>query len=53
MAWLIRPFRAVIFADEQAFLWIQKQTGFSEYQMASLAWFKGVVVGILLGWWLL
>jgi len=25
MDWIIRPIRAVIFADEQAFLWIKKK----------------------------
>ena len=53
MDWLIRPIRAVFFADEQAFNWIQKRLGLSNYQMAALVWVKGIVIGILLGWWLL
>lgn len=53
MDWLIRPIRAVFFADEQAFNWIQKRLGLSNYQMAALVWVKGLIIGILLGWWLL
>ena len=53
MDWLIRPIRAVFFADEQAFDWIQKRLGLSNYQMAALVWVKGLIIGILLGWWLL
>ena len=53
MDWLIRPIRAVFFADEQAFNWIQKRLGLSNYQMAELVWVKGLTIGILLGWWLL
>ena len=50
--WIVRPIRAVIFADEQAFLWIKKKLGLTEYQMAALVWFKGIIIGLLLGWWL-
>ena len=53
MDWLICPIRAVFFADEQAFNWIQKRLGLSNYQMAALVWVKGLIIGILLGWWLL
>ncbi len=53
MDWLIHPIRAVFFADEQAFNWIQKRLGLSNYQMAALVWVKGLILGILLGWWLL
>ena len=48
-----RPIRAVLFADEQAFLWIKKKLGLTEYQMAALVWVKGIIIGLLLGWWLL
>ena len=53
MEWLVRPIRAVFFADEQAFNWIQKKLGLSHYQMAALVWLKGLIIGLLLGWWLL
>ena len=53
MEWIIRPIRAVFFADEQAFNWIQKKLGLSNYQMAALVWLKGLMIGLLLGWWLL
>ena len=52
MDWIVRPIRAVFFADEQAFNWIQKKLGLSNYQMAALVWVKGIVIGLLLGWWL-
>ena len=53
MDWIVRPIRAVFFADEKAFEWIQKKLGLSNYQMACLVWVKGLVIGLLLGWWLL
>ncbi|WP_066907085.1 MULTISPECIES: hypothetical protein [unclassified Synechococcus] len=53
MEWIIRPIRAAFFADEQAFNWIQKKLGLSNYQMAALVWLKGLILGLLLGWWLL
>ena len=53
MNWIVRPIRAVVFADEKAFQWIKKQLGLTEYQMAALVWFKGLIIGLLLGWWLL
>ena len=53
MEWIVRPIRAVFFADEQAFNWIQKKLGLSNYQMAALVWLKGLIIGLLLGWWLL
>ena len=34
--WIIRPIRAVFFADEQAFNWIQTKLGLSNDQMAAL-----------------
>ena len=53
MEWIVRPIRAVFFADEQALSWIQKKLGLSNYQMAALIWLKGLIIGLLLGWWLL
>ena len=52
MDWIVRPIRAVLFADEQAFLWIKRKLGLTEYGMAALVWVKGLVIGVLLGWWL-
>ena len=49
--WIVKCIRAVVFADRDAFLWIQHKLGISTYQMAALAWFKGIVLGLLLGWW--
>ena len=48
-----RPVRAVLFADKKVCFWIKKKLGLTEYQMAALVWVKGVVIGLLLGWWLL
>ena len=50
--WIIQSIRAVVFADRDAFLWLQHKLGFTGYQMAALAWFKGIIIGLLLGWWL-
>ena len=50
--WIVKSIRAAVFADRDAFLWIQHKLGLSNYQMAALAWFKGIVIGLLLGWWL-
>tara|TARA_B100000073_G_scaffold53970_1_gene39780 strand:- start:206 stop:439 length:234 start_codon:yes stop_codon:yes gene_type:complete len=52
MEWIIRPIRAVFFADGHAFNWIQKKLGLSNYQMAALVWLKGLTIGLLLGRWL-
>ena len=52
MDWIIRPIRAVLFADEQAFLWIKKILGFAEYQMAVFVWVKGLIIGLLIGYFL-
>ena len=41
-----KPVRALLF-------WIKGKFGLSEYQMAALAWLKGLILGLLLGWWLL
>ena len=47
MDWIVRPIRAVLFADEQAFLWIRKKLGLTEYGMAALVWVKGLIIGFL------
>ena len=52
MDWIVRPIRAVLFADEQAFRWIKKKLGLGEYQIAVLVWFSGLIIGILLGVWI-
>ena len=48
-----RPVKALLFADKKVFYWIKDKLGLSEYQMAALVWLKGIVIGLLLGWWLL
>ena len=48
MDWIVRPIRAVIFADEQAFLWIKKKFVLTEYQMVALVWMRGLVICVLL-----
>ena len=50
--WIVRPIRALFFAAEQAFLWIKKKLGLTEYQMASLVWVKGLIIGFLLAYFL-
>ena len=52
MDWIVRSIRAVLFADEHAFLWIKKKLGLTEYQMAALVWIKGMLIGFLLGFFL-
>ena len=52
MDWIVRLIRAVLFADEQAFLWIKKKLGLTEYQIAALVWIKGMLIGLLLGYFL-
>ena len=47
-SWIVWPIHAVVFADEQAFLWIKKKFGLTEYQMVALVWMKGLVIGVLL-----
>ena len=47
------PVRALLFADKKVFFWIKGKFGLSEYQMTALAWWKGLILGLLLGWWLL
>ena len=48
-----KPVRAFLFADQKVFFWIKGKFGLSEYQMAALVWLKGLILGLLLGWWLL
>ena len=48
-----KPVRALLFADQQVFFWIKGKLALSEYQMAALVWLKGLILGLLLGWWLL
>ena len=50
VAW--RPFKALLFPDKKAFYWIKEKLGLSEYQMAALVWVKGVIVGLLLAFFL-
>ena len=47
-----RPIKALLYADLDVFYWIKYKLGLTEYQMAALAWVKGIVLGLLLGWWL-
>ena len=51
--WIVRPLKALFFADKKAFFWLKAKLGWTEYQMAALVWVKGLVIGLLLGWWLL
>ena len=47
-----RPVQALLFADKKVFYWIKDKLGLSEYGMAALVWVKGVIVGLLLGFFL-
>ena len=47
-----RPVKALLFADKKVFYWIKDKLGLSEYGMAALVWVKGVIVGLLLGFFL-
>ena len=47
-----RPVRALLFADKKAFYWIKEKLGLSEYQMAALVWVSGLVIGLLIGYFL-
>ena len=47
---IIRPFQALVFADEKAFVWIRKKLDFSADQMALLNWLKGLLIGLLFGY---
>ena len=48
MDWIVRPIRAVFFADEQAFLWVKKTLVLREYQMAARVWLKSLIIGLLI-----
>ena len=50
VAW--RPVKALLFANKKVFYWIKDKLGLSEYGMAALVWVKGVIVGLLLGFFL-
>ena len=52
MDWLMKPFRAVVLADRDAYFWIKDRLKLGEYQMAALVWFSACIFGFLLGWWL-
>ena len=52
MNWLMKPFRAVVLADRDAYFWIKDRLKLGEYQMAALVWFSACIFGFLLGWWL-
>ena len=44
--------KSLLFADKKAFYWIKDKLGLSEYGMAALVWVKGVIIGLLLGFFL-
>ncbi len=46
------PVKALLFADKKAFYWIKDKLCLSEYQMAALVLVKGLVIGLLLGYFL-
>ncbi len=50
---LWKPVRALLFADKKVFFWIKGKLGLSDYQMAALVGLMGLILGLLLGWWLL
>ena len=43
--------KSIVGADRDAYFWIKKKLGLSEYQMAALVWFTALIVGTLLGIW--
>ena len=47
-----RPIKALLYADKDAFYWVKNKLGLTEYQMAALVWVKGLVIGLLLGYFL-
>ena len=51
--WIIKPIRATVFADRDAYYWIQSKLGLGNYQMAALVWAKGLIIGLLIGAFLL
>ena len=49
---ILRPIKGLLYADKDVFYWIKNKLSLTEYQMAALVWVKGIVLGLLLGWWL-
>ena len=47
-----RPVKALLFADKKVFYWIKDKLGLSDYGMAALAWLKGLILGLLLAYFL-
>ena len=45
-----KPVKALLLADKKAFYWIKDKLGLSEYGMAALVWVKGLVIGLLIGY---
>ena len=50
---LWKPVRALLFADKKVFFWIKGTLGLSDYQMAALVGLMGLILGLLLGWWVI
>ena len=46
------PLKSLVGADRDAYFWIKKKLGLSEYQMGALTWFSALFIGILLGVWI-
>ena len=46
------PLTSIVGADRDAYFWIKKKLGRSEYQMGALVWFSALIIGILLGIWI-
>ena len=46
------PLTSIVGADRDAYFWIKKKLGLSEYQMGALVWFSALIIGILLGIWI-
>ena len=46
------PLKSFVGADRDAYFWIKKKLGLSEYQMGALMWFSALFIGILLGVWI-
>ena len=47
--WIVKPIRATVFADRDAYYWIQNKLGLGNYQMAALVWAKRLIIGLLIG----
>ncbi len=46
------PLKSIVGADREAYFWIKKKFGLSEYQMGASVWFSALIIGILLGVWI-